>query len=132
AGRAFATTRCLSTRGTVAGHRRTDQAAPLCPSTRHFASARHLAPCLVWKQAHLCGYRRGVWLVVIVALLRSFRRTNRHPVVGEEIVRGAIWHDDCQLTTLPSRRPSEPLRAAERRPRWQLPPKRRADRSRSH
>jgi hypothetical protein len=59
-------------------------------SARHFAPARHLASCLGWKPAHTYADRRWLSLVVIVALLRSSRRTDYHPVVGEEIARWAM------------------------------------------
>jgi hypothetical protein len=42
-------------------------------------------PVCLEAATHPCGFRRWVWLVVIVALLSS-RRTDRHLVVGEAIV----------------------------------------------
>jgi hypothetical protein len=57
-------------------------------STRHFAPARHLASCLGWKPALTDADRCWLSLVVIVALRRSSRRTDYHPVVGEEIALG--------------------------------------------
>jgi hypothetical protein len=84
--------------GPLLGHRRNDQAAPLCPADATFrtGTTSRVLPGLE-AGTHLCGYRHGLWLVVIVAPLRSSRRTDRRPIVGKEIVRWAIRHEDCQL-----------------------------------
>jgi len=80
------------------GHRRNDQAASLCPVDATFrtgATSRvlpELKQHLPMRISALAMARRDRR-----ALLRGSRRTDRHPVVGEEIVRWAIWHDDCQL-----------------------------------
>jgi len=75
---------------------------PFAWSTRHFAPARHLAS----------GLSRNQHSPMRISALAMVRRDRQRgcvlaapiatPSLGEEIVRWTIWHDDCQLATLPS------------------------------